>query len=151
MNFVWIMVELLWTYCWSNIDIIAFTDTNELKSAIFVVEDNGKGCVGDNSKKDDKRQDPGLWNIFEFWLWNNIFLADSSVLIVRNMTFIGNCLNISPITLSAFSQKPLQHFPLATSWFSSFTLLASTVALFSLPSAFSKTWKGVIYVDNLCI
>ena len=128
---------------------MSIIDINQMKSGIIVVEDNGKDCVGHDSNKDGERQDPGLWEIFQFWLWNNIFLSDSSVLKVTNMMFIGNWLNISPVTLSALSQKPLQHFPPATSRFSSFALLASTVALFSLPSAFFKAWKGMIYVANL--
>ena len=124
---------------------LAWEKLKEVKSAINVVEDSGEDCVGHQSKKYSRRQDPSLWDIFQYWLWNNIFLADSSTLIVLNMIFIGNWLNISPVTLSALSQKPLQHFPPATSFrSSSFTLLASTIALFSLISAFSKIWKGMI-------
>ena len=55
------MVELLLTYCWSDVDIIAYhRETNELNSAIVVVEDNGEDCIGHYSKKDGKRQDPSL-------------------------------------------------------------------------------------------
>ena len=87
--------------------------------------------------------------MLKFWLWNIIFLADSLASLVTNMTLIGNWLNISPVTLSALSQKPLQHFPPATSRFSSFALLSSTVAIPSLCSAFSKIWQGMIYHFNI--
>ena len=52
---------------------------------------------------------------------------------------IGGQLNISPVMLSALCNFPLKHFPPATSRFSSFTFLTPTVAIPSLPSAFSKT------------
>ena len=32
-------------------------DTNKLKSAIFVVEDNGEDCVGHHSKQDGEKQE----------------------------------------------------------------------------------------------
>ena len=35
-------------------------NTNELKSAMDVVEVNGEDCVGHHSKKDGVRQDPSL-------------------------------------------------------------------------------------------
>ena len=35
-------------------------DTDELKSAIDVVEVNGEDCVGHHSNKDGERQDPSL-------------------------------------------------------------------------------------------
>ena len=40
--------------------ISSITDTKQMRSAIIVVEDNGEDCVGHHSKKDGKRQDPGL-------------------------------------------------------------------------------------------
>ena len=40
--------------------ILLITDTKQMRSAIIVVEDNGEDCVGHHSKKDGKRQDPGL-------------------------------------------------------------------------------------------
>ena len=61
-------------------------------------------------------------------------------LIVGNMTFNGKKLSISPVKLSTLSHFPLLHLPSPTS----FTLLASTVALCSLSSGFSKTWQGMI-------
>ena len=117
--------------CW----ILLRISMKEVKSDIVVVEGNGEECIGHTSKKYGGRQDPILWEIFQFWLQNDIFTA----LIVTNTTFIGERSNISPVTLSALSQKPLKHFPPATSSFSSFTFLASRVAIPSVPSAFSKT------------
>ena len=117
----------------------------ELKSAIIVVEDNGEDYVGHRSKKDGERQNPSLWEIFKFLL-TTYSLADSLTLTVSNLTFNGNELDISPVKQSALSHFPLQHFPPATSNFSSFTLLASMVAVFSLSLTFSETWQGMIMV-----
>ena len=61
-------------------------------------------------------------------------------MIVGNMTFNGKKLSISPVKLSTLSHFPLLHLPSPTS----FTLLASTAALCSLSSDFSKTWQGMI-------
>ena len=36
-------------------------DTNEMRSAIIVVEGNGDDCIGHHSKKNSWRQDPNLW------------------------------------------------------------------------------------------
>ena len=41
-------------------DKLSSIDANKLKSAIFVVVDNGEDCVGHHSKKHGERQDPIL-------------------------------------------------------------------------------------------
>ena len=89
-NYGW-TIELLLTYCCSYVDMIAYhTHTHKSKSIITVVEGNGLDCIGQRSKKDDERQDPSLWEIFNFLL-----KADSLTLPVAKMAFIGKQLNIS--------------------------------------------------------
>ena len=69
---------------------IFIIDTNELKSVIVVVEDNGEDCIGHHNKKDGERQDPRLWEIFLIALEQQ-FTADWLALIIKdNMTFIGD-------------------------------------------------------------
>ena len=39
---------------------IGIMNMNKTTSAIFVIEDNGKDCVGHYSKEESERQDPSL-------------------------------------------------------------------------------------------
>ena len=111
-------------------------DINGIGSAIIVVEDNGKDSIGQHSKKDDDRQDPSLWRR-KVLFWQ----------LQIGPMYHGKWVGSSPV-ISRFCRKMFfQHLSPATTRLSSssFTLIVSMVAIFSLHSAFLKTWQGRIY------
>ena len=111
-NYGW-TIELLLTFCWSNVDMIAYhTHTLKSKSIITVVEGNGLDCIGQRSKKDGERQDPSLWEIFQFLLKTHSQLIPW---LCRLQRWPSLELNISPVRQSPILHFCLQHIPPATS------------------------------------
>ena len=133
-NYGW-TIELLLTYCWSNVDMIAYhTHTHKSKSTITVVEGNGLDHIGQRSKKDGERQDPSLWEIFQFLLKTHSQLIPWLCQLQRWPSLESNWISheifncfpmISPVRQSRILHLCLQHVPPATSRFSAALLSSS--------------------------
>ena len=149
------MVELLLTYCWSNVDIIAYhRESNELKSAIAVVEDNGKDCIGHHSQKDGKRQDPSLWDIFQCWLWNLflIFIHSYNYNVHWKLIEYLTC-NIErtqPEASPAFPSSNLQVLLLCLARINSWSIFI-TFGLFQSLEAYDLCWQFKYFILNVVV